>query len=189
MTGTATGADGKGNGDGDDDQLIYRGRVVTLWVKTIRLKDGRPARREIVDHADGAAVVAVDDDGNVVLVRQHRPAVGIDLLELPAGLVDEGEDPATCAARELEEETGLRAGRLTPLARFYASPGFANETLHIFVATDLEPTTARLEDDEDLEVVRLPLSDALDHLLTTETSDAKTLTGLLAYARHPHPKF
>lgn len=172
------------DGDQPDEREIYRGRILTLKVKTVELGDGRRAQREIVEHADGAAVVAVDRDQGVVLVRQMRPAVGARVLELPAGLVEAGEEPLACAARELTEETGLRASHISPLVRFYGSPGFATELIHIFVATDLRAVDGVAGDEEEqLEVVRLPLAEAIRQVLETEISDAKTVTGLLAYAR------
>jgi nudix-type nucleoside diphosphatase (YffH/AdpP family) len=167
----------------DREQEIYAGRVVTLQLKHLRQPDGRVVLREVVEHAPGAAVVAVDADGNVLLVRQSRPAVDARVLELPAGLVDPGESPVECAARELAEETGYAAGRLEPLVRFYSSPGFCTELLYLFVASGLEPSAMPRDEDEeeDIEVVRLPLADAIVRVLNGEISDAKTVAGLLAY--------
>jgi ADP-ribose pyrophosphatase len=165
----------------DREQEIYAGRVVTLRLKYLRQPGGRVVLREVVEHAPGAAVVAVDPDGNVLLVRQSRPAVDAGLLELPAGLVDSGESPDVCAARELAEETGFTASRLEPLVRFYSSPGFCTELLHLFVASGLEPSAMPRDEEEDIEVVRLPLADAIERVLNGEISDAKTVAGLLAY--------
>src|ERR671936_2612240 len=109
----------------DDEREVYAGRVVTLRLKYLPQPDGRRHLREIVEHAPGAAAVAVDDDGQVLLVRQSRPAVDAALLELPAGLVDAGEAPIDCARRELTEETGYAASPLEPLLSFYTSPGFS----------------------------------------------------------------
>ncbi len=165
------------------DREVYAGRVVTLRLKYLPRPDGRTALREVVEHAAGAAVVAVDGDGRVLLVRQHRPAVGANLLELPAGLVDPGESPEQCAGRELAEETGFTAGTLQPLVTFYSSPGFCTEVLHLFVATDLREAATAHDEEEDLELIRMPLDEAIDRVLHGEISDAKTITGLLAYAR------
>ena len=165
----------------DREQEIYAGRVVTLRLKHVRQPDGRVVLREVVEHAPGAAVVAVDADGSVLLVRQSRPAVDSRLLELPAGLVDPGESPDECAVRELAEETGFTASRLEPLVRFYSSPGFCTELLHLFVASGLEPSAMPRDEEEDIEVVRLPLADAIERVLNGEISDAKTVAGLLAY--------
>jgi len=165
------------------DREIYAGRILTLRLTHVPTADGRLAAREIVDHAPGAAVVAVDDHGKVLLVRQWRPAVRAALLELPAGLVDPGERPIDCAARELAEETGFSARHLEPLATFYSSPGFCTEVLHLFTASGLLPSSVPRDEDEHIEVVRLPLADAIAQVMDNEISDAKTITGLLAYAR------
>ena len=157
-----------------EEREIFAGRVVRLVLR---------GKYEVVEHAGGAAVVAVFDDGSVLLVRQQRPAVDKALLELPAGLVDAGELPIDCARRELEEETGYTAQRLEPLARFYSSPGFSTELLHVFVAHGLRECLTNLDEDEEIEVVRLPLERAIDEVLNGEISDAKTITGLLAYQR------
>ena len=157
-----------------DEREVFAGRVVRLVLR---------GRYEVVQHVGGAAVVAVDDAERVLLVRQLRPAVGARLLELPAGLLDPGESPLSCARRELEEETGFTAARLEPLASFYSSPGFSTELLHLFAAFDLRPCTSTGDDDEQIEVVRLPLAAAMARLLDEEISDAKTLTGLLAFQR------
>ena len=166
---------------GVTEREIYVGRILTLRLKYLRQADGSDRLREIVEHAPGAAVVAVDADGQVLLVRQFRPAVDANLLELPAGLVDTGEQPIDCARRELAEETGFSAGRLEPLVRFYTSPGFTNELIHIFVATELRQSAFEPDEEEDIELVRMPLERAIDQVLSGELSDAKTVAGLLAY--------
>ncbi|HEY1292392.1 MAG TPA: NUDIX hydrolase [Chloroflexota bacterium] len=165
-----------------EEREIYAGRILTLRLKYLPQPDGRRYLREIVEHKPGAAAVAVDDAGHVLLVRQSRPAVGARMLELPAGLIDAGETPIDCARRELQEETGYRAGRLEPLVAFYTSPGFTDELIHIFVATDLEPAPTERDEEEQIELVRLPLAEAIHQVTHAETSDAKTVTGLLAYA-------
>src|SRR5713101_8278333 len=163
------------------DREIYAGRVVTLRLKYLRQPDGRTLLREIVEHVPGAAVVAVDADGQVLLVRQHRPAVDAHLLELPAGLVDPGEQPIDTARRELAEETGFAADHVESLVSFYTSPGFSTELIHIFVATDLHESPLEPDEDAEIELVRLPLEDAIHQVLEGEISDAKTVAGLLAY--------
>ncbi len=171
------------------DELVYAGRVVTLRLKHLPLADGRVVLREVVEHAAGAAVVAVDADGYVLLVRQDRPAAGAHVLELPAGLVDPGESAEECAARELAEETGYSAAGVEPLTKFYSSPGFCTELLHIFVATDLRASPTPRDEEEEIELVRLPLAAAIERVLDGEISDAKTVAGLLAYWRRAtaHP--
>lgn len=170
-----------------DPPPIYAGRVVTLRLKHLLQPDGSRRVREVVEHVPGAAVVAVDADGQVLLVRQLRPAVEAHLLELPAGLVDPGEEPIDTARRELEEETGFVAANVEPLLRCYTSPGFCTELMHIFVATNLQPGHAHPDDGEDLELVRMPLAQALNQVMRDEISDAKTVAGLLAYWRRTLP--
>ena len=165
------------------EREIYAGRVVTLRLKYLLQADGTRRVREIVEHAPGAAVVAIDKDDQVLLVRQWRPAVDALVLELPAGLVDPGETPLETAGRELAEETGYEARHLEPLVSFYASPGFSTELLHLFVATDLQPADVAQDEEEEIELVRLPLEEAIQRVLRGEISDAKTVAGLLAYAR------
>ena len=166
------------------DREIYAGRILTLRLKYLPQPDGRRQLREIVEHQPAAATVAVDDQARVVLVRQLRAAVDAHVLELPAGLIEPGEAPIDCARRELSEETGYVAGRLEPLVSFYTSPGFTTELVHVFLATELVLATASLDEEEDIEVVRLPLEVALAHVMRREVSDAKTVSGLLAYAAH-----
>jgi ADP-ribose pyrophosphatase len=162
-------------------QEVYRGRIVTLRLKYLDQPDGSRRLREIVEHAPGAAVVAVDDAGQVLLVRQPRPAVDAHVLELPAGLVDPGEEPIDTARRELTEETGYTAERVEPLVSFYTSPGFSTELIHIFVATGLRLGSVKYDEEEEIELVRLPLDAAIRQVLQGEISDAKTVAGLLAY--------
>ncbi|HIC94715.1 MAG TPA: NUDIX hydrolase [Anaerolineae bacterium] len=163
---------------------LYEGRIVNLRVDTVRLEDGRVTEREIVEHRGAVAVVALDGDGNVLLVRQFRKPAERELLEIPAGTLEAEEEPASCARRELAEETGYRAGHLEPMGGFYSSPGFCTEYIHLYLATDLSPSPARAEYDEAIELVRVPLSEALRMIGRGEICDAKTIVGLLsAWAR------
>jgi ADP-ribose pyrophosphatase len=161
---------------------VYRGRVVGLDVDTVRER-GRTYTREVVRHPGGAAVVAVFDDGSVALVRQYRHPPARFVLELPAGRLDAGELPDVCAARELTEEVGVSALRLEPLSEFYTTPGFCSEKLWVFLATGLKEAAQNLEDDEIVEVVRLPLTRALSMIESGEIDDAKTIIGLLFAAQ------
>jgi ADP-ribose pyrophosphatase len=164
------------------EREIYAGRIVTLRLRYLPQPDGTRHLREIVEHAPGAAAVAVDDAGSVLLVRQLRPAVNARVLELPAGLIDPGEQPIDCARRELAEETGYSAHHLEPLVSFYTSPGFSTELIHIFLATDLFEVAVAHDEEEEIEVLRLPLEEAIHQVMAREISDAKTVAGLLAYA-------
>ena len=169
--------------DEPQDREIYAGRILTLRLKYVPQADGRRHLREIVEHLPGAAAVAIDEHGHVLLVRQQRPAVGSSPLELPAGLIDPGEQPIDTARRELEEETGYLAQRIEPLVRFYTSPGFTDELIHIFAATELVRTAVRHDDEEEITLVQMPLAEALELVMNGELSDAKTVAGLLAYER------
>jgi ADP-ribose pyrophosphatase len=137
--------------------------------------------RELVEHRGSTAVVAVDRDGYVTLVRQFREAARKPLLELPAGTLEEGEEVLASARRELAEEVGLRGGRWTELASFYTTPGFCRERMHVFLAEGVERGPATPEDDEDLEIVRWRTDEIADRLV--ELEDAKTIAGLLLYLR------
>lgn len=162
---------------------VFEGKIARLRVDTVQLAGGRTAQREIVEHEPVVAIVPIDSDGNVVLVRQYRLATGVVLLEVPAGGVDPGERPEEAAQRELAEEIGMRAGRLEPLAEFYVSPGFLTEYVYAFLATDLRDSPAEADEDEDITVVRMPLADAVAMAERGELRDAKSIAGLLLAAR------
>ncbi|MCL5266211.1 MAG: NUDIX hydrolase [Chloroflexi bacterium] len=162
---------------------VYEGRVIHLRVDTVRLADGGLTKREIVEHRGAVALVAVGQDDNVLLVKQYRKAAGKDLLEIPAGTLELGENPLDCAQRELQEETGHKAARIEPLTGFYPCPGYSTEFIHVYVATGLQPSVAEHDDDEDIEVVPVPFPEALKMVGSGEICDAKSIIGLLAYAR------
>lgn len=163
-------------------QHVYRGRVVDLRVDEVHLPDGSVRKREIVEHRGAVCIVALDDQARVLLVRQHRAPTGGDLLEIPAGTLEPGEDPESCARRELAEETGYRPERLERLLGFYSAPGFCSEYLHLFLATDLVEERRDADDDEQIEVVRVPIAEAVAAAARGDYQDAKTVVGLLAYA-------
>lgn len=166
---------------------VFEGKICNLRVDTVELPSGRTAQREIVEHEPVVAIVPIDSDGNVVLVRQYRLATGVVLLEVPAGGVDPGETPEDAAQRELAEEIGMRAGHLERLAEFYVSPGFLTEYVYAFLATDLSDSPAEADEDEDIAVVRMPLSDAVAMAERGELLDAKSIAGLLLAARRILP--
>jgi len=161
---------------------VYAGRLVRVVRDTVR-EGEQTYVREVVGHPGGAAVVPLFGDGTVAFVSQYRHPTRRYVLELPAGKLDPGEGPAETAARELEEELGLVAGSLEPLSEFYTTPGFCAERLWVFLATDLVETERRQEEDEIIEVVRMPLRRALDMVASGEIDDAKTIIGLLLAAR------
>ncbi len=161
---------------------VFGGKLIRVARDTVR-EGGKTYLREVVGHPGGAAVVPVFDDGTTALVSQYRHPTRKYVLELPAGKLDPGERPAETAARELEEELGLVAGRLEQLSEFYTTPGFCAERLWVFLATDLRETARRHEEDEIIEVVRLPFARALRMAASGELDDAKTIVGLLLAAR------
>lgn len=164
-----------------DSKKIFSGRVFDVTVDTVREAD-RTYVREVVHHPGSAVILPVFDDGTIALVKQYRhPAVRY-LLELPAGTLNDRERPEIGAARELEEELGVVAGRLEKLTEFFVSPGFCEEKMWLYLATDLTNTAQRLEDDELIEVVRLPFERALQMISEGEIQDAKTIIGLLLAA-------
>jgi len=164
-----------------DSKLVFSGRVFSVTVDTVREGD-KTYVREVVHHPGSAVILPAFEDGTIALVRQYRhPAVRY-LLELPAGTLNDQERPEECAARELEEELGLVAGKLEKTSEFFVSPGFCEEKMWLYLATDLTETQQRLEDDELIEVVRLPLDRALQMITDGEIEDAKTIIGLMLAA-------
>lgn len=158
-------------------ELLYEGRIVSLRVGDAELEDGTVAPREVVEHSGGVGVVPLVD-GSVVLVKQYRIALGQAILEIPAGRLEPGEDPEYRARCELEEEAGYRAGRLELVSECYPSPGYTNQLDYIFLAYDLEACAQRLEYDERIELVRVPVADLELLLAERAFRDAKTIIGL-----------
>jgi len=158
----------------DESHTVYGGKLFDVTIE--RWSDHE---REIVEHPGAVAIVAVDRGDRVTLVRQLREPARKELLELPAGTLEEGEEPLATARRELAEETGLTGGSWRELAAFWTTPGFCRERMHVFVADGVEPGEARLEADEDIELVRVAVADLRAHV--RELEDAKTIAGLLLY--------
>ncbi|SHG36622.1 ADP-ribose pyrophosphatase [Thermosyntropha lipolytica DSM 11003] len=160
-------------------ETIFKGRIVQLNVDTVLLPDGRESTREIVKHKEAVAVVALDEKGNIYMVRQYRKPVEKVLLEIPAGILnDEDEEPLEAAKRELREETGLIAASWEKLASFYTAPGFTDEKIHLFLATRLSQGTQRLDEDEFVEVEVISLARAYEMVLKGEIKDAKSIIGI-----------
>lgn len=161
---------------------VHRGRIVHLFEEEVRLPDGRQALREVVRHPGAVVVIPWDQARQrLVLVRQYRHPAGRIFLELPAGKLDPGEAPLACAARELREETGYGAGRLSHFRSLYTCVGFSDEVLHFFLAEDLVPGTPSLDEGEHLHPVELPLDRIRTLLDTGQLQDAKTVAGLYAF--------
>jgi len=157
---------------------IFKGKVVTLNVETVTLPNGVTVDLETIRHPGAAAVVPMKDDGTVILIRQFRHAAGGFIYEIPAGKLNPGETPLACACRELEEEIGYRAGSFELLTSIFTAPGFADEVIHVYRATGLTPGRQQLDRDEVLEVIPLPLAEAVDMIADGRIRDAKTIVGL-----------
>jgi len=170
---------------------VYSGRVLNLDIDTVSFPDGATGELEMVRHSGASAVVPVFTasaaDPEILLIRQFRHAADGPIWEIPAGRLDPGETPEACAARELTEETGEHAGRLTRLATFYTTPGFTDERIHLFVARDLVRGEHRREADEFIETRRISLSRALEMIRTGEIVDGKTIVALLFFSRFGLP--
>jgi len=159
---------------------IYRGRKIGVRVDRVRMANGRETTREVVFHPGAVAIVPLLPDGRVIMIRQYRHATGEVLLEIPAGTRDiPGEAPIDTAARELIEETGYRAGALTHLSDFYTAPGFCNELMSLYLATDLAAGDQNLMDDEAISVEAFSLDEAQALIAGGSIRDAKTIVGLL----------
>jgi len=157
---------------------VFQGKILSVRVDTVLLPDGREATREIVEHNGAVAVIALDDEGFVYLVKQYRKPVEEVLLEIPAGKLDPGEDPLDCARRELSEETGLVAGEWERIFKYYSTPGFTSEVVHVYVARDVEQHAANPESDEFVEVVRMPLDEAYRKVLDGTIRDGKSIVAI-----------
>lgn len=167
-----------------DKHVVFPGCIINLEHWDVRLPNGETALREVACHPGAAAVVALDDAGQIILVRQQRVAVGRITSEIPAGKFDHaGEDPLVCAQRELSEETGLTADHWQPLTVLETTPGFCNERIHLFLATGLHEGETHPDEDEFVSVMRMPLSDAVSHVMDGAFRDGKTALGILMASR------
>jgi len=162
-----------------NSHLAFQGRLINVRVDTVTLPQGNLTTREIVEHSECVCVVPLDEQGNVILVRQYRKAVGESLLEVPAGGIEAGESPGEAVVRELKEETGFTADKIEHLSDFWTTPGFCTELMHSYVATGLRPGTMRPEDDERIRVVKVPLERVPDMVRSGEIRDAKSIASLM----------
>jgi ADP-ribose pyrophosphatase len=162
-----------------ESKRVYEGRIINLRLDSVVLENGNTAMREVVEHPGAVGIVALKENGDIVMVKQYRKAVEQVLLELPAGKLEQGENPLDCAARELTEETGYTAGDLRYLVSFYTSPGFSNEIMHMFLATNLKEGKNDPDDDEMVETVEISRDRAMDMILKGEIKDGKTIAGIL----------
>ena len=162
-----------------DTTRPYDGRIFSVRVDTVELPSGRRTIREVAEHSDAVCMIPIDDDGNVLLVKQYRKPTESSLLEAPAGGVESGEVSEETVLRELQEEVGYTAASLRHLASFWVAPGWATERMHAYLATGLTPSKLAADDDENIEVVRIPFADALAMIQTGEIHDGKTIASLL----------
>lgn len=160
-------------------QELYRGRIIRVRLDEVTLPNGRTARREVVEHPGGVGILALDNCGQVLLVRQYRYAFGRTLLEIPAGKREAGEDPFTTAQRELSEEIGATADSWTDMGTLIASPGCYNEVLYLYLAQGLHFGDTHLDEDEFLTVERMPLAELTERCMRGEIADAKTVCAAL----------
>ena len=165
-------------------EIVYPGRAFTIRRDHLRLPDGRTTRLDIVEHHGSVVLVPIDELGNLLFVRQYRHAAGDEILELPAGTLDENELPLACAARELREETGQAANQLDDLGGFYLAPGYSTEYMHVFLATGLYYSPLEADADEFLQVQSIPLIKALQMAEQGQLPDAKSLAAL--WLARPH---
>ena len=164
-------------------RIIYEGAILKLRLDDVMLPDGKQTRREVVEHSDAVAIVAVDSEENILLVKQFRKPVEEELLEVPAGCVDPGEEPAATVSREMREETGYRPNKIKKLGGFYSSSGFCTEYMHVYLATDLVEDSLHAEDTDDIEVIRVPLDNIEGLIDSGALRDAKSIAGLLLYLK------
>ncbi|MEE3006244.1 MAG: NUDIX hydrolase [Chloroflexota bacterium] len=162
---------------------IYQGRIIKLRVDTVQLPSGRTTTREIVEHEDAVCVVPIDENNNVLMVRQYRKAAQLNLLEVPAGGVEAGETPDETVLRELQEEVSVTSGSLRRLSGFWVSPGWATEFMHAYLAMDLTPASLPADDDEYISVERVPLDSIPGLIESGEIQDSKSIASLLLALR------
>jgi ADP-ribose pyrophosphatase len=165
-------------------ETLLKGRAFSIRRDTLKTPDGRETKFDIIEHGGSVIIVPMDQDGNLLFVRQYRHAAGMDLLELPAGTLEEGEDPAICAAREIREETGFAADKIKKIGDFYLAPGYSTEFMHVYLAQDLRHDPLAADDDEFLSVEKIPFAEAVQMAERGEMPDAKSLAALLLAKSH-----
>jgi len=165
-------------------EILLKGRAFTIRRDRLKTPDGREAKYDILEHGGSIVIVPIDQDGNVLFVKQYRHATGKDLLELPAGTLEKDEDPDLCAAREIREETGFAANRIEKIGEFYLAPGYSSEFMRVYLARDLKHDPLEADADEFLSVEKIPLTKAIEMAERGEIQDAKTLAALLLAKPH-----
>lgn len=166
---------------GLNSKFTYNGKILDIYVDEVSLPNGRTSFREYIKHPGAAAILAVLDNGNILMVKQYRYPAGDILLEIPAGRINENEDPASCAVRELEEETGYSAGEIVPYMDIFLAPGYSNEKIYVYLATNLKKTGTNWDDDEFLEILEIEPKKIKEMILNNEIPDSKTAAVILKY--------
>jgi ADP-ribose pyrophosphatase len=165
-------------------KYILKGHVINLRVDEVVTPDGRRTTREIIEHPGAVAVVALDADNNVLLVRQYRSPIKKDLLEIVAGGIDKGEDTKTTVIREMQEETGYKPRKVKFLTEFYSAPGYSEEKMYLYLAMDLIPSRLTAEDTAEIELVRVPVNQVKKLITSGKIQDAKSIIGLMMMLEH-----
>lgn len=165
-----------------DSKEHYQGKAFTVRQDEVRLPNGKTTHLDIVEHSGAVTILPVDGKGNIWFVRQYRHAAGFEILELPAGTLEKGEAPFDCAHREIQEEIGMKAGNIEKIGEFYLAPGYSTEFMHVYLATDLSPSSLPGDDDEFLEVEKYSIPQVFEMAQSGEIKDAKTLAILLLAA-------
>ena len=168
-------------------ETVFEGRLYDVRLETLRAPEGHTFRREMVYHPGAVCMIPVDGDGRLLLVEQYRHGARTRLLEIPAGTLEPGEDPAETAARELREEVGMRALEVAPLGGFWIAPSYATEYIHLFLCTGLTPDPLPGDEDEDIEIVRLTREEAVAAVDSSRIIDAKSIAGILRWERLAGP--
>jgi ADP-ribose pyrophosphatase len=164
-----------------DKKNIYKGKILDLDLLKVELPNNKTAHREIINNADAVVILAMDDEDNIFFVKQYRKAIEEYLLELPAGKIEEGETPEFSAKRELAEEIGYSTDKFELLFSFYSSPGFSKEKIYAYKAVNLFPHERDGDDDEFIEVIKLPFSEAIENIKNNKITDVKTISTILYY--------
>lgn len=164
-----------------EHKKIYEGSRISLYRDSYVMPDGHTASKDIVEHGGSAAMIAIDDDGKILLVRQYRHTARRETLELPAGTMEKGEQPISCAIREIEEETGCKAARIKPLFNMYTAIGFCTEIIYIFLCEGLTKTAQNLDEDECIDVESYTLDEITEMIMQGSICDGKTISAILYY--------
>lgn len=162
-----------------ETEILYKGMIVNIRRDVAELQNGRRVPREVVEHPGGVGIIPVTHDNKILMVRQYRYPMEEELLEIPAGKLDDGEEPLACAIRELSEETGCSAGRYIDFGAIYPSPGFCKETLYLYLALDLSYGAMHLDEGEFLSVEAVGIDELVDKVMRNELPDAKSIIGIM----------